>query len=218
MHFLYVSMNLWLSPFFFLLRISPHIVTSHRVVQTNNRKMRSSHPVKWSTMKSTLSTFLTDMLPSRSDLSSSHLTCPFCLSIRILGLTQTSSLRNQRRFVVVSLRWTLGCPSPMCFSTTVPRRSSPSETRVCMVALPSAARLSMVTTKCPLPSHSALCKIGWECAVTTGVAGGHPVLSIKQEQNRFFFFFFALSICPLALQWLGLLHSIEQCCVCVFEL
>ena len=62
-------------------------------------------------------------------------------------------------------RWTLECPSPMCFSTTAPEPSSPSETRICMVVLcapPSCVVPVLLLLHCWLTS-SAFCLIVCVC-------------------------------------------------------
>lgn len=82
--------------------------------------------------------------------------------------------------LVVSLRWTLGCPSPMCSSTTVPGRSSPSETHICMVVVvvvPWAPRSRIVSVRLTAggpPVHSVHFAIGCNCSTTNRVAGGLP--------------------------------------------
>lgn len=67
---------------------------------------------------------------------------PFYLSVSSLelGCKQKKKLQPGLEKICALLsrfspRWTLECPSPMCFSTTVPEPSSPSETRICMVLL-----------------------------------------------------------------------------------
>lgn len=155
-------------------------------------------------------------------LTCSHLTSPFCLSVSILerrGLKTNKqfnakkSLGSKKICGTVSLRWTLGCPGPMCFSTAVPGRSSPSETRICMVPLPSAARSCTVVTVGSPPAHSVLlCTIGCKCSVADRVAGGHPILSVKRRAQQIIFGAFHLLVGTAAV-WLG--AFIKQCCVCV---
>lgn len=64
--------------------------------------------------------------------------------------------------VTILPRWTLECPSPMCFSTTAPEPSSPSETRICMVVLcapPSCVVPILFTVGLP-PVHSgSVCEL-----------------------------------------------------------
>lgn len=87
-----------------------------------------------------------------------------------------------------SPRWTLECPSPMCFSTTVPEPSSPSETRICMVLLWAPAwsqrsslwaYLQCILFLCGSCSFSfffffVVFRIGCKCLVINGMAGGRP--------------------------------------------
>lgn len=88
---------------------------------------------------------------------------PFCLSVSSLELGCKQKNRAgglEKIFVLLSrffTRWTLECPSPMCFSTTAPEPSSPSEPRICMV-VPCAPRSCVVpnTLHCCLTS-SAFC-------------------------------------------------------------
>lgn len=82
-----------------------------------------------------------------------------------------------------SPRWTLECPSPMCFSTTVPEPSSPSETRICMVLLWAPAwsqrsslwaYLQCILFLCGSYSFFVVFRIGCKCSVINGMAGGRP--------------------------------------------
>lgn len=83
-----------------------------------------------------------------------------CLSV-VLNLDVNKKIRDwigEDLCLIVTIlpRWTLECPSPMCFSTTAPEPSSPSETRICMV-VPCAPRsyvvLILFTVGLP-PVHS----------------------------------------------------------------
>lgn len=112
---------------------------------------------------------------------------PFCLSVSSLelGFKETNRQTDKKKYsagieedlcLIVSLRWTLGCPSPMCFSTTVPGLSSPSETHICMVVLwaPRSCIVSVRLTVGVPPVHSVYFVIGCSCTMTNRVAGGHP--------------------------------------------
>lgn len=58
-----------------------------------------------------------------------------------LGFKQKNIARSGEdlcHIVRILQRWMLECPSPMCFSTTAPEPSSPSETGICMVVPPQS--------------------------------------------------------------------------------
>lgn len=137
-----------------------------------------------------------------------------CLSVVLnLDLKKQTNRQTDKNYsagieedlcLIVSLRWMLGCPIPMCFSTTVPGLSSPSETHICMVVLwaPCSCIVSVRLTMGVPPVHSVYFVIGCNCSMTNRVAGGHPnrVFSVCVQQILVHY------ICQSGLLQFGLVH------------